>query len=166
MTRILIVEDEADIRNMLADALRLRHHIVDCARNAASALQLSETNSYDVAIVDYVLPGMRGLDLLQELRRTNPFVRSIIISGEIDHDALDRAEVERQLKEKIAADHYLAKPVTGDSLLQAIDEVLQPLSGKQIDWKQVAANAITTSRVKKKDVREVDKTLIKNRKKR
>jgi len=165
MARILLVEDEQDIRNMLRDALHLKNHEVDCAADASEALDLSQLSSYDLAIIDYVLPGMRGLDLLQELRRQNPFLRSIIISGEIDHDILDSREVEKQLKERIATDRYLAKPVSGDSLNRAIEEVLTAVKGGQLDWKKVATDRLTVRGVKKKDVREIDKALKKNRKK-
>lgn len=166
MARILLVEDEKDIREMLRDALHLRHHQVDCAETAPAALELSKKTSYEVAIIDYVLPGMRGLDLLQKLRQDNPFLRSIIISGEIDHDVLDRKEVERQLKERIAADRYLPKPVSQDRLIQMIDEVLAPTSGNQIDWKRISADSVAIRRVKTKDIREMDKALNKNRRKR
>jgi DNA-binding response OmpR family regulator len=165
VARLLLVDDEEDERNMFRDALRLRGHEVDVAASAAEALVLARsTTGYDVAIIDYVLPGKRGLDLLQELRELNPFLRSIIISGQIDHDALDAGDLEKQLRDRIAADRYLPKPTTMDSLAAAIDEVLQP--AREGNWKRMATDAVATQDVKTKDVREMDRTLRKNRKKR
>ena len=111
MARLLLVDDEADIREMLRDALAVRGHDVDVADSAASAIALAETKAYDVAIVDYVLPGMRGLDLLHQLHLINRFMRSVVMSGQLDHDVVEAKELEKQLKEKIAADRYLPKPV-------------------------------------------------------
>lgn len=164
MPRLLLVDDEDDIRNMLRDALVLRGHEVDVAASAAAALELAKTTTYDVAIIDYVLPGKRGLDLLHELRARHPFLRSIIISGQIDHDVLDARAVETQLKERIAADRYLPKPTTVDSLARAVDEVLEPT--REGNWKRMAADAVVTQDVRTKDVRAADRTLRKHRKKR
>jgi DNA-binding NtrC family response regulator len=149
---------------MLRDALVLRGHEVDAAASAAAALELAKVTTYDVAIIDYVLPGKRGLDLLHELRARHPFLRSIIISGQIDHDVLDAAAVETQLKERIAADRYLPKPASVDSVVRAIDEVLEPT--REGNWKRMAADAVARQDVRAKDIRAVDRTLRKHRKKR
>lgn len=164
MPRLLLVDDEEDIRNMLRDALVLRGHEVDVAASATAALDLAKTTTYDVAIIDYVLPGKRGLDLLHELRTGQPFLRSIIISGQIDHDTIDAKAVEAQLKERIAADRYLPKPASVESLAAAIDQVLEPT--REGNWKRMAADAVATQNVRAKDVRAADKTLKKHRKKR
>src|SRR6266571_4939644 len=117
MARILLVDDELDVRNMFVDALKLKGHNVDAAASADEAMKLAAKQSYEVAVIDYVLPGKRGLDLLQDLRGNQKFLRSIIISGQIDHDVLDAAALEKQLKERIAADRYLPKPTSIDSLI-------------------------------------------------
>jgi DNA-binding NtrC family response regulator len=164
VARVLLVDDEEDIRNMLRDALVLRGHEVHVAASAPAAIELAKTATYDVAISDYVLPGRRGLDLLHDLRKQQPFLRWIIISGQIDHDILDARAVERQLKERVAADRYLPKPASVDSLASAIEQVLEPT--KEGNWKQMAADAVATQKVRAKDVRAADKTLRKHRKKR
>jgi CheY-like chemotaxis protein len=151
---------------MLRDALAHRGHQVTIAGAAQEALALTEMTAYDVAIIDYVMPGIRGLDLLHELRKKYPFIRSIIMSAQIDHDVLDAREVEKQLKERVGADRYLPKPVSVDSLVHAIGEVMEGVAGKHVDWKKVASDAVVTRGVKAKDVREMDRTLRKSRKKR
>jgi DNA-binding response OmpR family regulator len=163
MARILLVEDEEDIRNMLRDALTLAGHEVDPAGSSAEALALAGDNPYEIAVIDYVLPGMRGLDLLRELHRVHPFMRSIIMSGQIDHDDLDADELEKQLRDRLAADRYLPKPVPGPDLLRAVNELSR--EGTAVDWKKVAGDAIGTQKVKAKEVRAMDRTLKKLRRK-
>src|SRR5450759_2913230 len=121
MARILLVDDEKDIRDMFFDALKLHGHQVDVAASAEEAMKHAASRSYEVAVIDYVLPDKRGLDLLQDLRGRQPFLRSSIISGQIDHDVLDAGELEKKLKERIAADRYLPKPTSVEGLVQAID---------------------------------------------
>ncbi|MGC2518681.1 MAG: response regulator [Burkholderiales bacterium] len=164
MARVLLVDDEKDIRDMFLDALKLHGHQVDVAASAEEAMKRAANRSYDVAIIDYVLPDKRGLDLLQELRRRQSFLRAIIISGQIDHDVLDAGELERQLKERIAADRYLPKPTSIDSLVRAIEDVLKPTAAG--DWKQMAAAAVAAQGVKTKHVKDMDRALHKARKKR
>ncbi len=163
MARILLVDDEEDIRNMLLAALKRRGHKVEVAASADEATKLASNRNYDVAVIDYVLPGKRGLDLLQELRRHQPFIKSIIISGQIDHDILDSGELEKQLKERVAADRYLPKPTSIESLERAIDEILRPAADG--NWQKMAADAIAAKKVKSRHVKDMDRTLRKARKK-
>lgn len=163
MAKILLVDDEKDVREMLRDALKLRGHSVDIAASAEDALKLARDRTYDVAVVDYVLPGKKGLDLVHELRERQPFMRSIIISGQIDHDALDAAELEKQLKDRIAADRYLSKPTSIETLSQAIVDVTKPATDG--DWKKMASNAMAGKKVKAKHVKDMNRVLSKARKK-
>ncbi len=163
MARLLLVDDEEDVRAMLSDGLRLAGHQVDVAASAEQALGFAGQNSYDVAILDYVMPGKRGLELLQDLRRIHPFLRSIIITGQVDHDVLDAQELERQLKETILADRYIPKPASMESLTRAIEEVLKPAAAG--DWQRMAADAVAAQEVKSKDVKKMDRTMRKARKK-
>lgn len=164
MARILLVDDEEDVRVALAEALTLAGHHVDTAASASEALSLADSTTYSVAVIDYVLPGKKGLDLLHSLRAKDPFIRSIIISGQIDHDVLDAAEVEKQLRNQIAADRYLSKPTSVSNLLSSIEEVLQSSSAG--DWQQMAEHAVSAHAVTKKKVGEADRNLRAIRKKR
>jgi len=164
VARLLLVDDEADIREMLRDALAFRGHDVEVADSATKAIALAETKAYDVAIVDYVLPGMRGLDLLHRLHLINRFMRSVVMSGQLDHDVVEANELEKQLKEKIAADRYLPKPVAVETLNAAIEELC--IASREANWKKLAADARDASKVKAKNVRDMDKKLSKSKKKR
>ena len=164
MARVLLVDDEDDVRVMLRDALKLRGHVVDTAATADEAIKLAGANPYDVAVVDYVLPGAKkGIDLLHELRVRFPFMRSIIISGQIDHDTLNASELEKQLKERIAADRYLAKPTSTQALGQAIEDLTKP--AQDGNWREMASRALSASNVRKKHVKEMNRVLNKATKK-
>jgi DNA-binding NtrC family response regulator len=162
VARILLVDDEKDIRDMFAQALTRIGHTVEVAASANEAIELTARKTFDVAVIDFVLPGKRGLDLLQELRKSRPFLRSIIISGQIDHDVFDAADLEKQLKDRIAADRYLAKPTRFEDLQAAIEEVMAPTT--KGDWKEIAANAAAAQSVRSKEIKDLDRAMRKARK--
>jgi CheY-like chemotaxis protein len=163
MARILLVDDEPDVRLMLVDALRMHNHHVVAVGTPAEAIERAKAEGFDIAIVDYVLPRMRGLELISEIRAINPFIRSIVISGQIDHDRLDAASVEQQLKERVEVDQYLPKPVTGPLLLAAVDALAAKSGG--VNWSEEASKALKRIGVKRGEVRAVDRKLAKSRKK-
>jgi DNA-binding NtrC family response regulator len=162
VARILLVDDEQDIRDMFAQALTRAGHKVEVAASAKEAMELATKRTFDVAVIDFVLPGKRGLDLLQELRKSRPFLRSVIISGQIDHDVLDASDLEKQLKDRIAADRYLPKPTRFEDLQAAIEELMAPST--KGDWKELAANAAAAQSVRSKEVKDMDRAMRKARK--
>ena len=81
--RILVVDDESSILELLRDALTEAGYAVDAAENAQAALALVQDNLYDVAILDFALPDMNGVMLHHELRRVDAELaeRTLFISG-------------------------------------------------------------------------------------
>jgi DNA-binding response OmpR family regulator len=81
--RVLVVDDEAPIRDLLRDAVTEAGWEVDTAENAAEALELVKANLYDAAVLDFALPDMDGFRLHRELRQMDPeLARStLFISG-------------------------------------------------------------------------------------
>jgi len=69
--RILVVEDNPDISENIADYFETRGHVLDFAMNGVQGLHLALTDEYDVMILDIMLPGMDGLTLCQKLRESN-----------------------------------------------------------------------------------------------
>jgi len=165
MIRVLLVDDEADIRTVLSDGLCLQGYEVDTAGSADEALALARRTGYDVAIVDFIMPGLRGLELTLELKKLSPFLRTVIISGQIDHGTIDAREVQKELREKIAADLYLAKPVSVHSLVEAVKNLTDEGSGN-LDWKRLAIEVVASKKVKTANVKRMDQKLRQNRKKR
>lgn len=81
MPRVLVVDDQADVRTMISIVLRIQHFEVVEAGNAASALELFESGSFDVAIVDMFLQETNGSALIAALRARAPGLPVIAISG-------------------------------------------------------------------------------------
>jgi DNA-binding NtrC family response regulator len=81
MPRVLVVDDQADIRTIICIVLRIHRFEIVEAESAASALKLFEAASFDLAIVDIFLQGTNGSDLIAALRGRTPGLPVIAISG-------------------------------------------------------------------------------------
>ena len=82
-TRILVVDDEESIRDLLQDALVEVGWAVDTAATAAEALQLIKENLYDAAVLDFALPDINGVMLHRKIREIDPELAqcTLFISG-------------------------------------------------------------------------------------
>jgi DNA-binding response OmpR family regulator len=123
MACILVVDDDRDLRNLVDFRLRKAGHQVLTAVDAADALvTVQARGAPDLAILDIVMPGMSGLDLLRALRRRHGLARlpAIFLSAQI-------------LPADIAAGRqlgatYLTKPFVAPALLAAVTAALDPLA--------------------------------------
>lgn len=111
---ILIVEDEARLREMLCRAVREMGFNPTAVGSAEAALRSLEHHPCDIVILDLNLPGMHGMDMLEQLRRQEPDVQVIVLTGFGDLDAAKRA-IHLDVVE------FLTKPCALGSLEQAID---------------------------------------------
>src|SRR5215475_7162873 len=78
---ILVVDDDADTCRNLADILADLGYRVDIAHDGPSALELVRKNPYDVALLDFKMPGMNGLDLYREVKKLRAGTVAIIVSA-------------------------------------------------------------------------------------
>ena len=104
--RLLIVEDDETIRETVGDTLRSEGFEVLTHGNGADALRLlndQSTGEIDLIVLDLMLPGMGGLDLCRELRRTNHQTPILVISAR-------DSETDRVVGLEVGADDYLVKP--------------------------------------------------------
>lgn len=123
-TVILLVDDEKTVLDSLCAQLgRLLPDSVECeaAESAAEAWEvldelLAEGTSIIVVVSDWLMPGQRGDAFLGELRDRHPSIGRILLTGQADPDALDRARDDR------AAHHILFKPWSAEALLAAIHD--------------------------------------------
>jgi DNA-binding NtrC family response regulator len=116
--RILVVDDDENIRTTIEAILKNEGYTVDVVANGSEAIKKSESAAYNVALIDIRLPDMEGTELLTSIRDTAPKVRKIIITGYPSmQNAIDA--VNRQ------ADAYLVKPVDLDKLLGLVREQLK-----------------------------------------
>lgn len=96
MPRVLVVDDDRPIRNLVTTLLARRGLTVDSAPDGVAALRLVEENSYDVAVVDLMMPGMNGIELLERVKAVPRHPQTIIVltaSGTADVRQLDPGSV-------------------------------------------------------------------------
>jgi DNA-binding response OmpR family regulator len=81
MATMLVVDDERDITQVLADFLRMRGHDVAAAQSGTQALALARERRFDVVFLDIAMPGMDGNETLQRLKSESPGTIVIMVSG-------------------------------------------------------------------------------------
>mgnify|MGYP000706479247 CR=1 FL=1 len=108
--RILIIEDETEIREQIAAKLKQHDYMVDETGEGEEGLFFAEEYPIDVAIVDIGLPGISGLDVIKQLRaKGNTLPILILTARDRWQDKVDGLEA--------GADDYLAKPFSKDELI-------------------------------------------------
>ena len=117
-SRVLIVDDHLVVRKGIQMLLDTEPNIklVGEAKDAQSAVQLNKHLLPDVVLMDLVLPGKGGLEVVPEIKRDNPEVKVIVLTSFEDEDKIQAAM-------KIGVDGYLLKNADGEALLQAIQAV-------------------------------------------
>lgn len=119
MARIIVVEDEADLRDDLVEYLDRCGFEVRGASRGAELDRLLDAGPADVIVLDINLPGMSGIDLLAELRRRPETAETPVL-------ALSAAAMDREIRRGRDAGfrHYLTKPLDISAFLAALEDVL------------------------------------------
>ena len=116
--RILIIDDDENIRKALAAILEEEGYKVDTAETAKQAIEKTEKNVYNLALIDIRLPDMEGTELLTKMKDTVPKMRKIIVTGYPTlHNAIEA--VNR------GADAYILKPFDVGKVLTTIKKQLK-----------------------------------------
>jgi len=115
--RILVVDDEASIRDLLTKTLALAEYDVDAAPDGRSALERMRLYPYDLLIADLKMPGMDGLAVIREAKRYKPDLPVIIITGfSTESSAIEAVN--------IGVAGYLTKPFRVPQVLAAAAKAL------------------------------------------
>lgn len=116
--RILIIEDEEDLRMILSDRLKGEGYLPECAADGAEGLQKAVSDAYDLIILDVMLPRKNGFDVCRDIRKAGQTVPIIMLTarGQL---------VDKVLGLKIGADDYLTKPFELLELLARIEALLR-----------------------------------------
>jgi DNA-binding response OmpR family regulator len=117
--RILVIEDQEDILQNIADYLQLNGFIVDCAREGLGGLHLAVTHPFDLIILDIMLPGMDGLTLCRKLRQDARVHTPVIMLTA--RDSVD----DKLAGFKAGSDDYLVKPFALPELHARVEAVLR-----------------------------------------
>ncbi len=113
MLRILVIEDESRIGSFMARALEAEGFGVDGADNGPDGLERALRGTYDLVILDLLLPRLDGLSVLRELHRRAPDLPVVIVSA--------RSDLRTKLRGfNLGANDYLAKPFALDELLARV----------------------------------------------
>ena len=116
--RIMIVEDEPNVRLVFRAALESETHTLTTAEDGETALRWLNQEDYDLVLLDIRMPGMGGMEVLRRLRAAGRDVPVIVITAQ--HSVANAVEAM-----KLGAIDFLAKPLTPEALRQTVAEVLE-----------------------------------------
>ncbi|MEA2073521.1 MAG: response regulator transcription factor [Campylobacterota bacterium] len=140
--RILIVEDEQEIVNLISNRLDKDKYDITVALSGEKALNLIKTEEFDLVSLDIMLPGVDGLTLCKELREVNKSTLIIIVS------ALDLSE-SKENAYSLGADDYIAKPFLPKLLALKIASLLQrrfEMLNSSMEFKKIVQHNIALQR--------------------
>lgn len=122
MTKVLIVDDSSLARRTAKQVVEELGYIVEEATDGAQALERYFINRHDVVILDMVMHGMYGLDVLAKLREFNPDIKVIVVTADIQKSTLEQVRAG-------GASAFLNKPVNRQELARLIPHLLEGGTG-------------------------------------
>ncbi len=128
--KILLVEDEKKISDFVVKGLKEQGYVVELAEDGDDGFVHASTQSYDVVVLDIMLPGRDGLSILKSLRKAGNNVPVILVTA--------RGELDERLEGlNLGADDYLTKPFYLDELVARIQALHRRSSGQSLSLMQV-----------------------------
>ncbi len=119
--RILVVEDEIDLQESLAQALREDGYAVDTADNGEDGLYKAKAWEYDAIVLDWMLPKVNGLELLRQLRKVKKTPVMLLTARDTVNDRVTGLDE--------GADDYLVKPFSLNELLARVRSIIRRSAG-------------------------------------
>ena len=117
--RILVVDDESQIRSMLHDMLTRAGYDVTEAADGKQAIDILRKDNFDVVVADILMPEKDGLEVIMYLQRESPLTKCVAMSAPSNRVFLQSAQL-------LGATRVVEKPFTAADMEAAIRDVLQP----------------------------------------
>ena len=136
---VLLVDDEKDFVEFLAERLQLKDFNVTIAFNGDEAIKLVEENEFDVIVLDVQMPGKNGVETLKEIKKIEQLSQVIMLTG--------HATVKTAIQGmKNGAYDYLMKPTDTDELVEMINNAYQLVAEQRDKIRQAEINNIVNKR--------------------
>jgi len=122
MANVLVVDDDATVREVVVTYLRANNHVVTEAADGESAIAAMAKNPSDLIVLDLMLPGVDGLEVCRQVRKTRevPIIMLTALGSETD----------RVVGLELGADDYVTKPFSPRELALRVESVLRRTSGR------------------------------------
>ncbi len=120
MNKILLIEDDKFVQSMLQQSLERAGYLVETADNGNAGLTLFRSQSFDVIITDLIMPGIEGIETIREMKKMDPAVKIIAISG----GGRNKPDDYLFLAQKLGAQYTFCKPIDRRQLLSAIQDLV------------------------------------------
>ena len=120
---IVIIDDEIDLLTVYKKALEMSGLVVSSFSDPIMALDEFKNNysKYSLVMTDIRMPGMNGYELINQIKKIDPFVKVIFITAQ----AVSKSEIMSKLDDGISIDEYISKPVSLEKLNQAVFSVIK-----------------------------------------
>jgi DNA-binding response OmpR family regulator len=116
-SKIMVIDDEAMVRDSLEDILRLEGYVVRGVNSGEEALTILQHEEFDLILLDLKMPGLDGIEVIRNLRRLAPDMKVILLTG---HGSLESAIDALRL----GAHDYLLKPAASSDILSSVARAL------------------------------------------
>ena len=117
--RILLAEDEEALRMLVADTLADEGYEIDEAVDGVEAFEMIQANDYDLVLLDYMMPGMTGLDVIEKIRQLpeKRHLKIMMLTAKSQQSDQERAR-------GVGADYFMPKPFSPMELLDLVEDIL------------------------------------------
>jgi len=136
---VLLVDDEKDFVESLAERLQIRDFNVATALNGDEAIELVKENEFDVIVLDVQMPGKSGIETLKEIKNIEQLAQVIMLTGH----ATVKTAIEGM---KSGAYDYLMKPTDTDELIEMVNKVYKVVAEQRDKIRQAEINNILKKR--------------------
>jgi DNA-binding response OmpR family regulator len=134
--KILVIEDNQDLAHLLEINLKDLFYEVDLAFDGNDGLKMAETGTYDLIILDLMLPGMDGLEICRRLRGRPSYVPILMLTSK-------SSEIDRVLGLEIGADDYVTKPFSIRELMARVKAIFRRVDSLQAGVAEPELNSLS-----------------------